>query len=80
MGPEFSALLADAWRVALLVIVPALAIPAAGTVLSLLFGLIGLRDEGVVYAVRVLVMIGVGVLCIPTCVDDFQSLMTAALR
>jgi hypothetical protein len=80
MGPEFGSLLADAWRVMLLVLVPALAVPVAGALLSLLLGLLGLRDEGVVYALRVLVMIGVGVMCIPACVDDFQALMTAALR
>jgi flagellar biosynthesis protein FliQ len=80
MGPEFSELVQQAWRVLLLVSVPALAIPVAGAAFSLLMGLLGIKDEGLAYAARVLVMVGVGALCLPVCSRDVVALMTMALK
>ena len=80
MGPEFSDLVQQAWRLFLLVAVPALAIPVAGGLFSLLMGFLGVRDEGLAYAARVLAMVGVGVLCLPVCARDLVALMTMALR
>jgi hypothetical protein len=80
MGAEFHDLLQQAWRIVLLVIVPGLAIPAGGALCSLFLGFLGMRDEGLVYAARMVVMIGVGMLCLPVCGQEVLALMTSALR
>jgi hypothetical protein len=43
-------------------------------------GLIGVRDEGLAYASRVLVMVAVAALCVPGCARDLVALMTTALK
>jgi flagellar biosynthesis protein FliQ len=80
MESEIRDLIYQSWRVALMLLVPALCIPLAGGVSSLLLGFIGVRDEGLSYAVRVLAMVGVAALCIPVCADDVVALMRTALE
>ena len=80
MGTEFSDLVQQAWRLLLLVSVPALAVPVVGGLFSLVTGWLGVRDEGLAYAARLLVMVGVGALCLPMCARDLVALMTMALK
>jgi type III secretory pathway component EscS len=79
MDPNFYQLVEQAWRVLLLVLVPSLAIPAAGAAVSFLLGFIGIRDDGVAYAVRLIAMVAVGAMTIQSCVDGFVELMNAGL-
>jgi type III secretory pathway component EscS len=80
MDAGISDLIQQAWRVGLLVVLPAFIIPVAGAVSSLVLGLFGVRDEGLAYAVRVLAMVAVAALCIPACSDDVVALMRMALQ
>jgi type III secretory pathway component EscS len=79
MDPQFYELIEQAWSTLLIVIVPSLAIPAASIVASVLLGMIGVRDEGVGYAVRVLAMVAVAALTVPESIERFKSLMSAGL-
>jgi hypothetical protein len=80
MAAELTDIVQQAWRVGLLALLPALGIPVASGGSSLLLGLFGVRDEGLVYAVRVLALVAIVALCIPACADDFVELMRMALR
>jgi flagellar biosynthesis protein FliQ len=80
MDAAVSDLIQQAWRVGLLVALPAFIVPVAGGVSSLLLGLFGIRDEGLTYAIRVLAMVAVAALCIPACSDDVVALMRLALQ
>jgi flagellar biosynthesis protein FliQ len=80
MTTEFYDLISQSWRVLLLIVVPAFAIPLAGGGFSLLLGFFGVRDEGLVYAARVLAMVGVGALFLPSCAEAMVALMAMALR
>ncbi|MFN4894483.1 MAG: hypothetical protein ACK5GN_12760 [Pseudomonadota bacterium] len=70
----------QAWRLALTIVVPTLAIPLVSIIFSVVFGLMGVRDEGVAYATRVVALIGVGMLTVPIVASSLVSLMTHALR
>jgi hypothetical protein len=61
-------------------IVPTLAIPVVSALFSFVVGLIGVRDEGVAYALRVLALVGIGVLCAPIVTSSLEALMVQALR
>lgn len=80
MNAEITDLIHQAWRVGLLVLIPAFIVPVVGGVSSLALGLFGVRDEGLAYAVRVAAMVAVAALCIPACADDVVSLMRMALQ
>jgi flagellar biosynthesis protein FliQ len=70
----------QAWRLMFTLIVPTLAIPLVSAIFSFVFGLIGVRDEGIAYALRILALIGVGVLCAPIVTSSLVGLMVQALR
>jgi hypothetical protein len=70
----------QAWRLAITLAVPTLAIPVVSLLFSFVFGLIGVRDEGVAYALRVVVLVGVAMVCAPIVAGSFVALMTQALR
>jgi flagellar biosynthesis protein FliQ len=70
----------QAWRLGITLVVPTLAIPVVSFVFAIVFGLLGVRDEGVAYALRVVVLVGVGVLCAPIVASSLVTLMAQALR
>ena len=80
MTQQLLELLAQAWRVFLVVLLPACVVPIVGGICSLFLNFFGIRDEGLGYAVRVLVMIGVGSLFLPSVATSLVSLMGMALR
>ena len=80
MQHDVTAVLSEAWRVLLLVAVPFFLVPLAGAVASLILGVIGVRDEGLSYAVRVAAMVVVVAIFIPAVVGDVVELMGKALR
>ena len=80
MEQQFSDLTHQALRAVLMVVVPTLLVPVASAVFSVLMSLMGIRDDGMVYAIRMLVMIGVVVVMIPTCASGFVALLETALR
>lgn len=73
-------LIQQAWRVAATLVIPTLAIPLVSFIFSFVFGLIGVRDEGVGYALRVVALIAVGLLCAPIFASGLTGLMSDALR
>jgi|GEM_PF-1750213 len=73
-------LIQQAWRVAATLVIPTLAIPLVSFIFSFVFGLIGVRDEGVGYALRVIALIAVGLLCAPIFASGLTGLMSDALR
>jgi type III secretory pathway component EscS len=68
------------WRVLVTLLVPSIAIPVAGGLFSLALGFLGIRDEGLSYAVKVLALIGVGVLILSSVSTALVELMVLALR
>lgn len=70
----------QAWRVVITLLVPTMAIPLASVGAAFMFGVIGVRDSGVLYAVRLVVLIGLGMLCAPMVADSLVALMSQALR
>jgi flagellar biosynthesis protein FliQ len=80
MDNSLSEVGSQAWRLMFTLIVPTLAIPLVSTIFSFVFGLIGVRDEGIAYALRILALIGVGVLCAPIVTSSLVGLMVQALR
>lgn len=79
MAPDITDLFHQAWRVLLIVLVPAFIIPVVGGGASLMMALFGVRDEGLAYASRVVAMVGVGALFLSRCVDSLIELMRMAL-
>ena len=73
-------LIQQAWRVVVTLVIPTLAIPLVSFIFSFVFGLIGVRDEGVGYALRVLALIAVALLCAPIFASGLTGLMSDALR
>ena len=73
-------LIQQAWRVAATLVIPTLAIPLVSFIFSFVFGLIGVRDVGVGYALRVVALIAVGLLCAPIFASGLTGLMSDALR
>jgi len=73
-------LIQQAWRVVITLVIPTLAIPLVSFIFSFVFGLIGVRDEGVGYALRVVALIAVGLLCAPIFASGLTGLMSDALR
>jgi flagellar biosynthesis protein FliQ len=73
-------LIQQAWRVAATLVIPTLAIPLVSFIFSFVFGLIGVRDEGVGYALRFVALIAVGLLCAPIFASGLTGLMSDALR
>lgn len=80
MDVHLSDLWHQAWRVGITLAVPTLAIPIVSSIFSIVFGLLGVRDEGIAYALRVLVLVGVGVLCGPIVASRLVGLMSQALQ
>jgi hypothetical protein len=68
------------WRVMVTLLIPSVAIPLAGGVVSLVLGWMGIRDEGVSYAIKVLALIGVGVVVISSLSAALVELMILSLR
>ena len=68
------------WRVVATVAMPAMAVPLASFVFSLVQAFFGLRDEGVSYAVRVVVMVGVGLAVAPMVTQSIVALMAWTLQ
>ncbi len=69
-----------AWAVLIGVFVPSLSIPVASFVCSVAQGFFGLRDDGVAYAVRVVVMVGVAFATAPAIARSVVDFMAWALR
>lgn len=80
MDNNFVGLFHDAWRVLGLVFLPSLLIAAIGGGFALVQGLLGFRDEGLTYAVRIVVLVALGSLLVRSVGQGFVSLMTTALR
>ena len=80
MDGSISELLSQAGRVFLLLLVPGLIIPVVAGVSSMLLGLIGVRDDGLAYGVRVVAAVLVGAAFVPACAGDVIDLMRMALR
>ena len=68
------------WRVMVTLLVPSIAIPVAGGVFSLVLGFMGIRDEGMSYAVKVLALIGLGVVVLSSLSAALVELMILALH
>jgi hypothetical protein len=68
------------WRVLVTLLVPSIAIPVAGGLFSLVLGFIGIRDEGLSYAVKVLALIGLGIVVLSSLCTALVELMVLALR
>jgi len=79
MDTQLSDVWHQAWRLGLTLLVPTLAIPVVSFIFSFVFGLVGVRDEGVAYAMRVLVLLGLAFLCAPIFASGLVALMTMAL-
>lgn len=67
-------------RVLIIVCVPTLLIPLGALIGSLMLGMLGIRDEGLQYAVRVLVLALVIIAFGASATDSFVELMQVALR
>jgi len=80
MEAQFADVWHQAWRLSMTLLVPTLAIPLVSAIFAFLFGLIGVRDEGVAYSVRVVVLIATGLVCAPIFASSLVSLMVLALR
>jgi type III secretory pathway component EscS len=68
------------WRVMVALLIPSVAIPLAGGVVSLILGWMGIRDDGMSYAIKVLALIGVGIVIISSLSAALVELMILALR
>jgi hypothetical protein len=80
METQFADVWQQAWRLSVTLLVPTLAIPLVSALFTFVFGLIGVRDEGVAYSVRVIVLIAVGLVSAPIFASSLVSLMSLALR
>ena len=80
METHFADVWQQAWRLSVTLLVPTLAIPLVSALFTFVFGLIGVRDEGVAYSVRVIVLIAVGLVSAPIFASSLVSLMSLALR
>jgi hypothetical protein len=68
------------WRVLVTLLVPSIAIPVAGGLFSLVLSFLGVRDEGLSYAVKVLTLIGLGIVILSSLSTALVDLMVLALR
>lgn len=68
------------WRVMVTLLIPSVAIPLAGGVVSLILGWMGIRDDGMSYAIKVLALIGIGIVIISSLSAALVELMILALR
>jgi len=80
MQHDMAVVLSEAWRVLLLVAVPCFLVPLVGALGSFIMGLIGVRDEGLSYALRVAAMVAVVAIFAPVVMGDVVELMGKALR
>jgi type III secretory pathway component EscS len=80
MPLELAELCGQAWRVLVLIALPCLLAPVVGAVSSFLLGMLGVRDEGLGYGVRVVAMVVVISLVLRNSVDDLVRLMQLALQ
>jgi type III secretory pathway component EscS len=80
MDATLSDVFERAWRVVAMVAMPVLAVPVASFVFSLVQAFFGLRDEGMSYAVRVVVMVGVGMAVAPRVAQSIVELMAWTLQ
>ena len=80
MDPKLLSVVDQSLRVLVLVIVPTLIVPLAGLVISLLQGMLGIREEGLQYSVRTLAMAGVILDCGASAARSLVELMQLALR
>jgi type III secretory pathway component EscS len=78
--PKLLSVVDQSLRVLVLVIVPTLIVPLAGLVISLLQGMLGIREEGLQYSVRTLVMAGVILVFGASAARSLVELMQLALR
>jgi type III secretory pathway component EscS len=78
--PQLYDLVQQALRLILTLAIPTLAIPVVSFIFSFIFGLVGIRDEGVGYALRVLALIALGFICAPIFSGGLTGLMTEALK
>ncbi len=80
MEPKLLSVVDQSLRVLVLVIVPTLIVPLAGLVISLLQGMLGIREEGLQYSVRTLAMAGVILVFGASAARSLVELMQLALR
>ncbi len=80
MHQEISSLWQQGTKVLVVVLVPTLLIPAVGLLSGLLQGMMGVREDGLQYALRALALAGVVLVFGASFASAFAELMQMALR
>lgn len=80
MNSQLQDVIQEALRVALLVLIPTLVVPALALGSSLLQGMMGIREDGLQYAVRMLALAGVVLMFGPAAFAALCELLMHALR
>ncbi len=80
MNTQLQDVIQEALRVALLVLIPTLVVPALALGSSLLQGMMGIREDGLQYAVRMLALAGVVLMFGPAAFEALRELLMHALR
>ena len=80
MAPEIESIWQQGTKVLVVVLVPTLLIPAVGLLAGLLQGMMGVREDGLQYALRALTLTGIVLVFGASFASAFIELMQMALR
>ena len=80
MSAQLDDVVQEALRVALLVLIPSLVVPIIALGASLIQGMMGIREDGLQYAVRMLALAGVVIVFGPSAFQSLCELLMHALR
>lgn len=80
MDIVFNDVLTQSWKIAWYMVVPTLAIPLVSSVVAIVQGFLGIREDSVSYAIRLAVAIAVGLIMFPVISSSVVDLMLTALR